>query len=202
MLWTDLETLRHRLWDLGIPTELIQDERRGAYLASLLGQRLAGETQSVDRAAEAAGVKPATVRQWRRRSDLFAHAEWRARHSAYESLPAEVERPEPAEIRELRARLQRAQAVCRKIGPGPWPGNELVRRRNTAFYEQNRRAAIDALVDLRSYGVTKGLGEAPPPLGEYPKPAFRAPSISGTGEQPLWPPSAFPAAVRRALGNR
>lgn len=171
MITTDLPSLRRRLVEAGVPQKLADDPNRGAYLAALLAQRLAGEETSVKRAAETAGIEPNTVRVWRRRSSgAFSAAEHRARYGVAEGVPiAEDAPPEPEKIAQLRERLRRAVEVCEEMGPGPWRGTRQQRANMTGAYNANRQVAIETIQELRNAGVVDRIPPEPPAPNPYPR---------------------------------
>lgn len=192
MIQTDTASLRRRLVEAGIPQALADDPNRGAYLSALLGQRLARDETNVKDAAEAAGIEPATVRQWRHRSSgAFAAAEHRARFGVAEGVPiTEDAPPEPAKIQQLRDRLQHAVAVCEAQGVGPWPGTRMTRANMTAQYNANRQVALETIAELESYGIHDSLPPVPPEAIPYPKVRRHTPIHDTSGY--LWPVSLHP----------
>jgi len=123
---------REDLLALGIPSAALEG-KQGLFLAAYVED----SSISVKGAAEAAGVHPDRVRQWRPRSPIFASAESAARSATPYQPPVEGEpRPAPLgpEVTDMRARLTRAIAACDSIGPGPWRGTSFRRNQNTGVY--------------------------------------------------------------------
>jgi transposase-like protein len=204
LIQTDLQTLRRRLVEAGIPHVIADDPNRGSYLAALLGQRLAGEETSVKRAAETAGVEPNTVRVWRKRSPAFAQAEHRARHGAVdedgELEPHAIEvdaPPEPEVIQHLRDRLRKAYDNCAQIGNGPYRGSPFQIEHQVGSYTANRQGVIDLIAELQSYGITDRLPPVPAPLNPQPRQPMRQRSPIDTSGW-LWPTSINRHLPRRA----
>jgi hypothetical protein len=156
---------RETLLALGIPSAALEG-KQGLFLAAYVED----SSISVKGAAEAAGVHPDRVRQWRRRDPIFASAESAARSATPYQPPVEGEpRPAPAgpHITDLRKRLRRAIEICEHLGPGPWPGTRFARAQNAGIYRENRQLAVELIDKLRALG-DQVHEVAPPPANPYP----------------------------------
>lgn len=141
-------------------------------------------------AAEAAGLDPATPRQWRIRDEAYRYAEWRARKGEGPDLEIESAPPEPGRIKELLERHRRAVAVCNSMGPGPWNvKTRSAREWNEGAYQQNYDQAIETARDLKAAGITEGV-TIPPPMRPYPP--ERRPRPRPLSDGYLWPISINP----------